>query len=448
MASFTLRQLLVGFLLGAVLLDRGRARAVAILGTVALALGAATLRVDLGPVPLGALAPHITVASAPLSFTAGTVGLLLLGALLILAAIVVAAASRRIDDRAGAAVLAATLAALAWTAWPLVLPRVVPTITAAGLILAGALALYWIARLFLLGTLIRWLTERVLGSAPLPVERGEWRRSELILAGAVVVGGLLAIAAQHLELVLGGALLAALAGQVLLIRRGGSRVPLLPVVSGVALLLAGWLMTAIARPTGLDLSQLPQGPFSPAAETLLVLLLSVAAIPFLALWPIHRWVPGIVLAPIGGALLLRIAVPALLDGLLHWQGLLDPIALLSVAVAAALRRPRFALVGLALMGAASGAGEGASGAVWLLAACFVAGWRDWFRLPVALPPLVIRLLWLVPAWGALLVLDGLLRSQVVYAVLTCAAIAATAWACSVPRLRLAPSPLQEADQAA
>lgn len=448
MASITLRHLLLGFFLGAALLARGRARALAALGIVAVALGAATLRVDLGPVPLGALAPHLTVAAAPASFTAGTAGLLLLGAVLVLAAILVAAPSRRPDDLAGAAVLLIVLAALSWTTWPLIAPRVVATLIAAGVILTGALAIYWIGRLFLLGTLVRWLDERVLGPVPLPAAAGEWKQTDLALAGIVLLGGALTILGVRLELVLAGALAAAIAAQFLMVRRGGSRVPLLPIVGGAGLLVSGWLMIAIARPTGLDLRQLPQGPFSPAAETLLVFLLAIAAIPFLALWPVRRWVPGVVLAPIGGALLLRIAVPALPDGLLHWQGLLDPIALLSIAVAAAVRRPRLALSGLALMGIASGAGQGAAGAVWLLVACFAAGLGDWHRPQFSLPPLALRLLWLVPAWGALLVLNGLLRTQVVYAVLACGAIAAVAWAEAAPRLRVAPAQPDEAGQAA
>ena len=436
MDLLTLRHLLLILAAGAALLQERRARGLAASATAAAALGVVALGVTLGTGATRPLSLALALAGLPPTFLAGTAGLFLVAGLLAVGAVGFACAARRPLDLAGALLIVGSGTVLGWQVLPLAETGIRSALLAAGAVLAAAVVLYWAGRFLMLGLALRWLDERVLAARP-PRARG-WASGDAVAAAVAVLGVGLTLLASRLELVLGGAGLAAVGGHIAARRRGrASVVPVLPILALLSLAPAGWLMAVIARPTGLGLSALPAGPFSPAAQEILVGLLVLGAWGFFGIWPLRHWVPGIVLAPVGGALLLRIAVPALPSGVEHWQALMVPAALVGMWVAVALRRPALGLPAAAVMGIAAGAGGGPAGAWWLVAASAVCGAWWWLDRTPRWPAVLGRIAWLVPVWGGLLVLDGLLRTQVVYAVLATGAVAAAAWSAPA-RLRVTP----------
>jgi hypothetical protein len=258
-----------------------------------------------------------------------------------------------------------------------------------------------------------------------------------------LAGLLLAALGPHLLIVAAGALLALAAAlrQVIRAQR--------PLWLGPLLLAGALLGTAIALtftilgPLGGGLAMLPVGPFSPAAERLLVMLVGGATLVVAGLPPLHRAPYGLALAPLGAVLLVRILAPAFPGGLSDWQPLAMLLLVASLAQAAFGGRWRQAAVAAGFLALWSGQRNGALAGLVLV--CW--GWAAWaggqalarrgIRLdsrwagiPAAIPGLVI-----LPA------LIATLGSQVVVSVLAVVVVAIGLGRAVLQRAPSVPGPL-------
>jgi hypothetical protein len=234
----------------------------------------------------------------------------------------------------------------------------------------------------------------------------------------LLIGLALAAAAPHLLLVELGIVLVLVAAARVALASQRFRWLALLVIGGGALGAALVLAVTILGPTGGRMSGLRDGPFSPAAERLLVLLLGAGTLLLAGLPPVHRAPWGIGLAPLAAIMMGRVALPAFPGGVIEWQ----PLAMLLLAgagVGAALTRRWPALaVAAGLTSLWSGVPSGVLAAQllviwgWLLA--ISAGLRLG-RLPNAADRWT-RLALLVPALAALPALEAGLGAQVVLSV--------------------------------
>ncbi len=241
-------------------------------------------------------------------------------------------------------------------------------------------------------------------------------RRRLLLV--TIAGTVLAVLGPHLYLVAGGALAAAIAASAAAWRRDGwRRVPLLALLAVPSLLFCGYYMAIIAGPTGLSVEALSTGPFSPAAEAMLLPPLALAALGFFAPWPLARLLPGPALSIVGVALLVRLGHGPLPDALDAWRTVFVPVAVLAAWGAAVSGRVRHAAAAAAFA-ACFAAGAGGERAAWILAAALLAQavasarddgatWRE---------PLLVLAAALGTLGGAF-ALAALLRTEVVYGVL-------------------------------
>ncbi len=400
----------LGFLLiliGAALLPASRARRAAGLASTAAGLALAGLA---GAADLLAEPTAASLATLPGGFLAADAALLVLGAVLAIGAALVAVLDRRSSPTVGGAVaLAPGGLLLAWggaglvTAAParaLVLASLVEIALGLGLLVAG-----WYLRF-----------------AP-PPERDT--PHPLAAVAGLLAGTLAAAVGPHVGLVVIGVLLAA--GSAYLLERvaGGPRLPIVPAVT-VLLLPVWWLMATIAGPVGLGTAGLAEVPFSPAAERLLAVPLLLAAWSVAGLWPLHRQVPGALVAPVGAFLLARVAMPAVPQGLEQWRPLAMPLVVVGTWHAALSGRlPRVA-VGMAWIGLLAPGRSGLVGAALLLAAGLavelierVSALRAGrFAQAAQAIPLVAF------GWGALLAVGAGLRGEVVYTALAVAGLVA------------------------
>lgn len=175
----------------------------------------------------------------------------------------------------------------------------------------------------------------------------------LLLAGLVLA----AIAPHLVPFGLGAVLmLASAAGTVVRARRPAGLIPLL---LGAACLGTGLgLIFVILGPGGGELRELATGPFSLAAERLLVLLLGAASLLFLGWLPGARGAPwGRSLAMLSALLLVRLALPALPQGVATWQVPAMLFLLAALARAAWLARWGDLAIAAGLMTLWSGARE-------------------------------------------------------------------------------------------
>lgn len=340
---------------GVVLLPRRRA---AVAGT-ALAgwmLGAGAFAAVPGVVAIAPLAARLGELALSPVFVGVNVGLMLLAA-----AVVGGIGLRAVSDEDAALPRAAglTAAVLAIAALALLLPLLRVAGLAAALAaggIAGTVALVRVAV-----QEVGWTLGRAAASLwsprPGPVRRrrapgGAGRAA----AVAAAIGGLAVLTVPHALVVVGAALVVAVAAHVAARAVGqGPAVPVLPLVA-LALVPFAWLLATIAGPVGLSLGVLPNAPLSPPAQALLVPLLIVGAWPFLGLWPLHRWVPGPMLAPVSGALLLRVGVPALGAGIEHLQPALFAAGAAALWHAALTRRAAGVLSALGFVAFAATAG--------------------------------------------------------------------------------------------
>lgn len=235
----------------------------------------------------------------------------------------------------------------------------------------------------------------------------------LLLAGLA-----LAAAAPHLLLVELGILLVLVAAARSTLRARRRWWLTVLVIGGGMLGAAFVLAVTILGPVGGGMLGLRDGPFSPAAERMLVMLLGAGTLLLAGLPPVHRAPWGLGLAPLAAIVMVRLALPALAGGVGEWQ----PLAMLLVAGAGAAaafarRWPAFAVAaGLASLWSGVPAGALAAQILvlwgWLLhlAAEGRLGW---------IPKLGDRwagLALLVPALAALPALEAGLGAQVVLSV--------------------------------
>jgi hypothetical protein len=291
---------------------------------------------------------------------------------------------------------------------------------------AGPFACLGIAAvLTAVGMIVLGAVDRIPNAVRPPRLPGPVPRPALVTIG---IGGALVVAAPHLYAVIGGAIGAALAAQWIARTSGGSRIPLLPLLAIPALGFVAYYMQVIAAPIGLSLEALRNGPFSPAAESMLIVPLALGAIGYFGLWPLHRLLPGPALAVIGVALLVRLGAGVLPEGLAAWRTVFVPAGVIALWGAAARRRPELVAAAFAWMACFAPASGGAEGA-WLVAGAALAGAvltgampvdrarSDRLRLPLRIAAAVAG------GTGAALALAGLLRAEVVYAVLAWAGVA-------------------------
>lgn len=254
--------------------------------------------------------------------------------------------------------------------------------------------------------------------APLPTER-----PDAPLLGATALGAALAIAGPHLYVAIPGAMLAAVAGHLLARRMAARRrIPLLPVLAIPTLAFVGWYMHEIAAPTGLSIAALREGPFSPAAEAMLIVPLALGAVGFIGPWPLARFVPGPALAIVGVALLLRLGAGVLPGAVDAWRTVFVPIGVLALWGGAIVRRPELVAAALAWIACFVPGAGGAAGA-WMVAGSALAGsvlataqGPTRMSMPLAVAAAIAG------ACGAALALGALLHAEVVYGVATWAGI--------------------------
>jgi hypothetical protein len=235
----------------------------------------------------------------------------------------------------------------------------------------------------------------------------------------LLTGLVLAAAAPHLLLLELGIVLALLSAARDVLRDGVNRWWLaIPLLGGVLAGIALFLMLTILGPEGGSIAALPDGPFSPPAERLLVMLLGAGSLLLAGIPPFSRTPPGLALAPLAAILMARLVVPALPGGLIEWQPLAMLLLLLSGGVAAFQGRwAAFAVVG-GLAGLWSGDPSAAFAALVLVLFGWLAEQSESGRLgPLGrLPARWAGLPLVIPALAALPVLAGGLRTQVVLSV--------------------------------
>lgn len=359
------------------------------------------MRVALGA-PASVSPDAIRLAALPPFSLAIDAGLQLLGVSMALTAAVLS-----VRHAALAVTLSGIAIAMAWLALPLI--RSADLIHTAGAALAVAAVF---AVLSLLGRMAGIGRRAHRGSVD-SGRRDPWVTA-LAAAGAIAV-----ILGPHLDIVVGGAITAAIAGHIVVRRGAGVHVlPLLPLLAVPALLFVAWYMHAIAGPTGLALRDLPEGPFSTAAQAMLLPALALAAAGFFALWPLHAVTPGPAFALIGVALLVRLGVQVLPAGIDGWQTVAVPVGLIGLWGSALTRRPFHVASALAWMACFAPEGEGTAGAWWLAAA--VLAIHGLAATALAERPMLRTVAGAAAAaagsWGAVLALDGILRAEVVYGV--------------------------------
>ncbi len=199
--------------------------------------------------------------------------------------------------------------------------------------------------------------------------------------------------------------------------------PVLPLVT-LTLIPAYWLLHTVAEPLGLGVATLDQVPLSPAAARLLALPFALVTWAWMGLWPLHGAVRPVLLAPVGAALWIRVAAPAVGEGLLHWQPLVVAVAVAGLWHAAADGRLASVLVALGFAALASLRPQAVAAAGLLFGAALTLK----LPRPPGGPSLVAfdvlrRLGFATSAIGALLAFMAGLRAEVVLTVLAAAGLA-------------------------
>ena len=303
-----------------------------------------------------------------------------------------------------------------------------------GLLIAGALALAAVA----LGNARRIGSPAagVASDPPPPPARLDRTGATLVVAGALLV-----LVGPHLTVVTAGALLAAVAAHVVA-RRWGTVVafPVLPLLVAAGLGVVLYYANVIAGPVGLATDSLADVPFSASAAAMLAPFLALGAVGFFGFSPIRRLVPGAALAGIGVALLVRVGHVALRDGLSDWRTVLVPLGVAALWHAAVTRRLTAAVGALAWLGAVAVTGFGAAGAIWLAGAAALVALLVGSRPLMARHPAALALAGGTTGWGAVLVVDALLRAEVVYAMLAWLAVSVAIWRATQPLPSAGPSP--------
>lgn len=431
--TVTLHTLFAVLLVAAVVLPRRRA-ALAGAGLAGYALGAGAFAAVPGIVAVGPLAEKLEAVGLSPVFVGINVGLMALGA----AATMIAGLMALSEERAAPRVVGGS----AGVAAILVLAGLVPLLRVSGFAAAVAAAAVLGAAVIVAigaGAAERLVLRNAAAAAPSQPGGGAGAlpRAPVAVASAAAVS---ALVAPHALVIVGSALVAAVAAHVAARRAGAvPRVPVLPLAAALGLVPFAWLLTTIAGPVGLSTASLPIAPLSPPAQAMLVPMLVIGAWGFLGVWPLHRWVPGPILAAVGGALLLRIGAPALGAGLEHLQPPIFALCAVAAWHAALTRRAAAFLAslgGVATAAIFSGAHVSpdarVAAAVLFAAASGVAALGGFLRRQperhrAAVEPVSMRILALAGGAAVYAALGAGLRSEVVLTVLTAAAAAAAAW---------------------
>ncbi len=407
---------LIGWLvlaLGSALLGAERERRIAGAGLLCLGLGLAAWRVS----SAGTGGLPVSASQLGQGFLVVNGGLMLLG----LGMLARAAARGGTGSIAvgGRAAIGLGIALMAWVCAGLLMAGGPVRVAGSAAVLALAgFALVVLGRAVSSGAAGRAAGR--LFSAPLGLSLPTGRGTEAACA-SIVVGLAACAAGGHTALVFLGVVAVVWSGYLLAHRDWRP----LPVAGLLALVLAPtyWLIVTIAGPVGLAVEAIPLVPLSPAAEWLVAAGLLLAAWSTAGLWPLHRQVPGALTSLAGALLLTRIAIPLAPAGLEGWRPVAVP--LLTVGLWHAAMQARWALLaaGSALLGLVSVTTPGASGAWWLLAAALALELRSMARMPLGLSRMLAGGASVSAAWGGLLVLEGGLRSEVVYTAFGAAALA-------------------------
>lgn len=209
----------------------------------------------------------------------------------------------------------------------------------------------------------------------------------------VILLGLAALLSPHVILALG---LGFAAGGIRLVARDTSRIDRAALaVALVGLGAATWLLATIIGPLPATYSALRDGPVGDPAARLVMLLLAAPATVFLFDWR---------LIPAGAAILGRIGPELLPAGMILWQGVAMPLALVLAVVAVWKKRPDVLAIAIGTFGLWSGVLPGRLGGAAVLGA----------RMLGREPGDLARLVGVV---GTILVLYGAIRVQFVYTVL-------------------------------
>jgi hypothetical protein len=254
----------------------------------------------------------------------------------------------------------------------------------------------------------------------------------------LLAGLLLAALGPHLLIVAAGAL-AALASAVRQVLRAERPLWLAPLLISGAFLGTGFALAfTILGPLGGGVAMLPTGPFSPAAERLLVMLMGGATMLMAGLPPLQRGPYGLALAPLGAVLMVRMLAAAFPGGLSDWQPLAMLLLVGSLAYAAFCGRWRLAAVAAGFLTLWSGQRNGELAGLilvcWGWVAC--AGGQVLARRGILLDSRWAGVPALIPSLAILPALIATLRSQVVLSV---AAVLVVAIGLGWAVLRRAPS---------
>ena len=377
---------------GIATLEEGPARRLGAAGLVALALGIA--------------ASGLPAPSSARGFLAVNAGLILLGTTASVAALVLAARQARgagllgplVGAAGGVLALADVARAAARAGW----------MSAAVAIALGLVAGGWV-----------WLRRRAVRGATArghpPGLDPRWPGLLLVAVGALAAG-----LGRHIGVLLTGAAINAW-GAWLVLPRTSRPLPYAPVALLGVLAATLWLLAAIAGPEGLALAAIPSLPLSVAAERLVALLLAAAAWILSGLVPWRQPAGGALTAQVACWMLVRLGIPAVPAGLEHWRPALFPLAVVSIWSAGLAGRLSSVAVAGAVIGVASLEPAAIRGAGLLLAAAVALEAR------LVAPPLLRAGAAAAAAWGAIGVLGGGLRAEVVYTVVACigAAVALT-----------------------
>jgi hypothetical protein len=287
-------------------------------------------------------------------------------------------------------------------------------------VLAGA------AILGVLAVVLRGLLRSGGPRPPAPsAPQGGRSQAESQLDLLLVAGSLLAAFSPHL-LLLGLGMLLGLASAVRAVLRAGRPLALVLLLAGGGSVTIGLvLMLTILGPDGGRVARLAEGPFSLAAERLLVLLIGSASLLLAGLPPFHQLPWGRRLAPLSTILLVRLIAGPFPLGLATWQA---PLLLMLLAglVWGALRNqwPLVAVAG-GMMAIGSGMPAG------VRAGCVLVAW-GWLvesgAVVAARRGVTLRARWaglpaLPAALAGLPALTAGLRAQVLISVLAVAACA-------------------------
>lgn len=422
MSSPHLESLLLLVVTPAAFLAAASARRLAALAVVMLALAAGSLRVAPGATPLAELARRASEFGLSPEALVVDGGFLVAGLLLAGAAAVVAwRAAASLPARAAAVglllgllVLAAGVAPLLWLAGP-------ARSTLAALVLLGA---GWLAgrgaRALGLGAFARRLTRPLAPRVPAAASAASagGRRWMAALAAASLLTALLP---TLWTVVLAAAAAAFAAERVARARGTAARWPIVAVAVVLVVAGAGALMV-VSGERDPRIAALPDAPFSTAAEYLLAPALLASLWGFTGLAPFTRLVPGAMLAPAGLAVLARVVLGAVPDGVDHWRPIVWLVVVAAIGVAALQGRRDLLLVGAATLALTSASTEGLASALFLgagavLALAVPAAWAG--RVPLVRP-----LGWALAGWGGVLALQGALAREVVLTLLATAAVAA------------------------